>query len=125
MKSCPWCCSFLPITPTEAGLGGFGVVLHEVPGTMIKRGKEALVLPRGAVATQVGKTTGKLSKTSGWPLLKVATSRTRPSEAEISKKESCQPVSALKPPLTCTFFEHLLGLLARDDFFPPSSFGSK
>lgn len=56
--------------------------------------KEALPLPRGAVATQVSKTTGKLSQTSGWPLLEVGTSRTGPSDAEMPRKGSCQPVSA-------------------------------
>lgn len=87
--------------------------------------KEALPLPRGAVATQVSKTTGKLSQTSGWPLLEVGTSRTGPSDVEMPKKGSCQPVSAEKPPLTCTFLEHVLGIPAREEFFPPSSFGSK
>lgn len=90
-----------------------------------QRPEEALAWPGGAVATQADKTTGRLSKTSGWPLLEVVTLRTRPSHAEMPNKGSCQPVSALKSPLTCTFLEHVLGLLARDEFYPPSSLGSK
>lgn len=82
-----------------------------------QRPKEALPLPQG-VATQVGKTTSKLSKTRAWPLLKVVTSRTRPGDVEMPKRGSCQPVSAQKSPLTCAFLEHVLSLPAREEFFP-------